>query len=78
MTYKIHAAAIDTDGLLLSGEPRAETLTLREALRLSQNVSNHGPEGAAIVCPGGTIIYSADEYARAENVLASELTADYG
>lgn len=69
--YAIHAAAIEHDGLRLSEEPRAVTDSASEALRLSGDPSNHGPEGAAIVCWDGRVIYTADEYARFRDEEAS-------
>lgn len=60
--YEIYAAAIDWDGLQLSSEPRARHDTLADALAASADPANHGPEGAAIVCPDGRVIYSAEEY----------------
>lgn len=60
--YEIYAAAIDWDGLHLSSRPRAATDDPAEALRLASEGSNQGPEGAAIVCTDGRVIYTAEEY----------------
>lgn len=64
--YHIHAASVEASGLRLSAEPRAQADTLAAALTLAADPDNHGPEGAAIVCPDGSTIYSAEEYDRAK------------
>ena len=60
--YSVHAATIDADGLHLSAEPRVRARTLGAALRASEDVRYHGPEGAAIVLPSGRVIWTREEY----------------
>lgn len=59
--YAIHAAAIDAGGIRLSPSC-VRARTLKTALALAARRENHGPDGAAIVCPSGRVIYSRDEY----------------
>ena len=72
--YRIHAAAVEPDGLRLNPEPRATARTLRQALALAADPANHGPEGAAIVTPAGRTIYTAEEYTAAHAKCAGEAT----
>lgn len=74
--YCIHAASIEESGLRLSAEPRAQAETLADALALAADPANHGPEGAAIVCPDGGTIYTSEEYDRAKRANPSRESRD--
>lgn len=63
--HAVYAAHIESDGLRLSIEPRITTETLRAALIAAGDPANHGDDGAAIVRPDGSLIYSAAEYSAA-------------
>lgn len=68
--YQVYRAAIESDGLSLSTDPAVECDSLRAALDAAADTRNHGPDGAAIVCPDDSIIYTGDEYRDAEAMAA--------
>ncbi len=68
--YRLYRAAIGSAGLRLAEHPCARCFGLRSALERCTDYSLHGPDGVAIVCPSGHVIYSADDFSSAREAVA--------